>query len=210
MKKPSGLLLSPVAPIILAIICSIATSASISSPKKESILQSKERSVEKETSANEPYRIAIKSKGREVGLSEKFEDGDEDWLKNLQIEFKNTSDKPIISTALYFRFPEAISSAGHVIGHQHNLGRIPLPPNNPTKDSEPIFIISQDTVIIKFSDEEYSILKGFLINQRHNPRNLTKVKLTVETVWFSDGTAWDHGTYWVPDPTSKSGMRPIK
>lgn len=213
MKKPNGSPPAFIVSIVIATICGVVVNADIpsSSDSRDPASLQQGKSIERVKFVGEPFRIEVKSKGRKIKVGEdrlttpeKFEDVAEDWLKNVQIEFKNTSEKPVVSISLDFRFPET-SSTGVPMLQSIHLGKSPISQRNPTQNNNPISIIPQDIVTIQLSDETYGELKKFLATRGHTPNAITKLRIGVYLVYYSDGSKWDNGKFYIPDPTQPHG-----
>lgn len=157
----------------------------------------KEKKITKEQFKNEPIEfIQQKSNGKKFKLNEKFVQED-DWLKNLTIQFKNISDKSIIYADIAIGFPET-ESTGLRMGMSLEYGVHPRAPKR-ENNNEVKLLLPGEVGEVNLSPEKLTKLNNFFIT-RHSPAELTELHLTIVGVFFEDGTYWSAGSMFRPDP----------
>ena len=165
------------------------------------------RKIERPKFPEEPFEITdLKVKGNKVNAGESFENSDNDWLKDIEFKFVNKFDKPIVFILLSLRFSDPGSNT-RPIAYNIHIGQRP---NEKSPVSGPIFLINNDFANIRLSDTEYENLKQFLSSSGITVSNLTKVRVVISTVLFSDGSEWQSGTFFEPDPSNPGKLREVK
>src|SRR6266540_3720949 len=100
----------------------------VSSPRKAAALLwlSRQKTITKYEHRKMPLSFdKVKAAGRALELrpgSESQEDfeGDDDWMKDLAVTFKNTSDKNVVYFRLDLQFPETEATGPMMTGDQHD------------------------------------------------------------------------------------------
>lgn len=165
--------------------------------------QVRERTVKKIHALNEPVKISkLKLKGVERSFGRKFNDED-DWLRGLMLEVKNTSSKPIVYMEIDLDFPrpEGQPSPDSLpFGRPLRYGygpvlHAPLPP-----DMQQLLLPGEE-VEIRLTDSEYDSLAGTLRELRYP--TVEEIELSVSIVIFGDDTGWSLGT-----PTRRHPEKP--
>ena len=174
--------------------------------------QDRERAIMKKTDFNPPVKItAAKSKGRLVPLSKNFLE-DDDWLKGFGVVVHNDSDQVInhVEIEMLFR-PEGESKqlpAGWSLSYGYNpfhyKNQDAIPTTNPVANVGP-----GSDIELKLSDTEFQYLKTFL-SKAGFPEKIHVVEIRVNSIGFTDGTAWLGGEMLERDPGSPSGWRVIE
>ncbi len=168
--------------------------------------QDRERAIMKKTDFNPPVRIrAVKTKGRSVPLSKRFVD-DDDWLKGFTVLVHNASSKTInhIEIEMLFR-PEGGSKqlpAGWFLSYGYN------PFHYKNQDAIPTAAVANvlpgSEIELELSDAEFEDLKTGL-SKAGFPEKIHVVEIRVNTIGFTDGTAWITGKMLKRDPGSPVG-----
>jgi hypothetical protein len=162
--------------------------------------QSEDRSLKQESFANEPLRInRFTSAGRSIGLGEKFS-APEDWLKTLSFDLTNLSDQSITHLELALEFPET-GNTGQIMLYSAKFG-------DKTSTNAPVLIAGSSSGSVVLSEKEYLALKRF-VESRQPLSTISQVIVRIQLVKFSDGSAWFAGNMYVPDKSSRNGMRRI-
>lgn len=166
----------------------------------------KEKKVTKESFKNEPIEfIELKSNGKKFKLDEKLTQED-DWLKDFTINFKNISDKPITYVSIIVNFPETRSN-GLPMSHIIKFG---VHPDLPNKNNDELKMVAPNEIAqINLSPERYDILKAFLATRHHLLKDLTEANITIQSVFFTDGTNWFGGAISRPDPNRPGKYIPV-
>ncbi len=128
----------------------------------------------------------------------------EHWFKGTTFYLKNNSDREVIHIQLDLIFPQTIAS-GHVIASQLRVGRWP---GQPQTLHEPILLKPGDEIPFTLDDKKYaSILK--IIEKRQPVSTVTRVRVNIGFVIFSDGFGWGAGSYYRQDPNDPSRFENI-
>jgi len=78
--------------------------------------------------------------------------------------------------------------------------------NGPNSTSAPILIKPDDVIDVSIPVGKYRSIKQF-IDTTQPERRVDSVMIKVYVVFFDDGTKWDDGEFYLPDPTQRSGFR---
>ncbi|HEV2914685.1 MAG TPA: hypothetical protein VGX92_15515 [Pyrinomonadaceae bacterium] len=118
----------------------------------------------------------------------------EDWFRDLEIEIRNISDKPIYFMALTIEFPDIPAPAdapeGSKTGYPLRFGNRKLGDLRQLAGPEDVSIAPGETYV-------FAITKGFSIGlenmkrQKNLPAEATnKIIIEIETISFGDGTGF--------------------
>jgi len=98
--------------LTLSLVTFGLTSLVLEAAANRTYRQSQEKVIEKTTYPKEPFEITdIKVKGNKIKVGEKFENSDDDWIKDIEFKITNRFDKPIIFFLLTLRFSDPASNA---------------------------------------------------------------------------------------------------
>lgn len=162
------------------------------------INQKQDRVLEKESWRNEPIKVSnLKVKGRKVTIGQKFSE-DDDWLNNLTISIKNTSDKAILFLEMAVVFPRSNDNEPEYT-YRLKYGSIPAPPGTAPISNMPDMVKPNETIDIVLSEEEYNHIKDSLRMSGY-PANTERVQLSLAAVIFDDETMWRGGHILHRDP----------
>lgn len=187
--------------LLLVVVISMIPLFFVSRTLFTSLAQTKatsEKKFIKESYKNEPIEFSsINSNGKKIKLNEKLIQ-ENDWLKDLTIDFKNIYDKPITYISLIINFPETHSN-GLPMSYIVKFG---VHPNNANKNNYASeIVLPKEVAQINLSQKSYDALKTFLATRNFTLKDLTEANLAIQTVFFADGTIWFGGTISRPDPT---------
>lgn len=149
---------------------------------------------------NEPVEIVgLRADGLAIALDVPFKGGDE-WLRDLTILFKNVSGRTILSVEFSFAFLASFPTAANR-GDSLVYG---LSPKQREWDMAKMRVLKPDGQDeVKMDNVHYERLKAFL-GYQEDLATRTTAELRVGFVSFADGTRWQYGSYYKPDP-SKPG-----
>lgn len=197
--------MSDIIPLFLAMFLaawSIATSGSNASgpnPQDKIVLGEEVRNTK-----NDPVIVGdIKLRTRAVAKGEPFE-ADDEWLKNLSFKLHNRSGKTVTYMAVDLVFPETAES-GLTMLRPLQFGHWP---GGSTGSRTPLLLKPNETLDVSL-EGQYAGLKSFLESRQPIAR-IKKVKVAVYVLFFEDGTRWDSGVYFKPDPASPTGYSKIQ
>lgn len=161
--------------------------------------QAGERTVNKVKAPEEPLRITrLKLKGTARGFGQKFMDGD-DWLRDLTLSVKNTSNKPIVYIEIDLHFPRPEDQPSLLpFGSSLRYGYYPAL-HSPLPSDAPRPLMPGERAEIRLSDSEHESLVG-TFKQLDYPASLEQVELSISIIIFNDDTGWNLGTPTRRDP----------
>ena len=174
--------------------------------------QDKGRSIDRQAFSNEPVKISVvKAKKGEIKLGEKFSD-DDDWFKGLKVVVENVSGKPVtyVRVGVIFHRPQSQEAApGYPYGEALTYGVDPFSPEGSDTSNQAKAIAAGKSIELALPDEIYVGTKEILKKLKF-PESIKRIEVTVETVGFEDGTAWNAGQLWRRDPGAPHGWRPVE
>lgn len=176
----------------LSVVVFLGFAVSAAHPEQEG------REFKNEVHKNLPVKVKIKSEKSFKDLKNKG------WLRELEIEVKNTGSKPIYFIQLSIGLPDVILE-GHEYGFGVSYGRRELIyPETPVESGD-VPIMPGETVTLKVGEQT---VKGYeygrdQLREHGDPK---KVVCLVKVVKFGDGTAlWGpDGTLPPPEPRGKA------
>ncbi|MFY9620731.1 MAG: hypothetical protein WAM70_04570 [Pyrinomonadaceae bacterium] len=197
-------------------------------PLKAKILRSKDKLKVKPDSA-ETAALRKQAKGQETPEERQFEDttpkhvpikvkiraeketsfkdlANDKWLRELEIEVKNTGTKPIYFLAFVMTLPDVKGPSGNPMGHDLLYGRGGLISiTEPIRPSD--IPIAQGETHVFTMPERY--VRGWTRAMRdHNLRQPKKVQIVFQFINFGDGTGYWGGTAApLPNPSKKASQQ---
>jgi hypothetical protein len=167
-----------------------------------------ERVIKKRSWRKEPVKISkLKVKGVLVGLKQKFLERDDNWFRDLNIDLKNTSDKPIVfvSFTLVLARPEKYGSTTPIAGSPYasdlTYGRDPLLPGATAPQDQPIPIMPNHRTSLVLSGAAYDRIISSLKELNYRT-GVKEIWLILGRVVFGDGTMWNAGNLFRPDSSN--------
>jgi len=191
--------------VVLAAVSALLMNATSSPATAQSPEETSEspnfRLLENRTPEHLPIKVRIKREKEKT-----FRDLDnENWARDLELEVKNTGDKPIYTLFFYLLVPEAKIANGYQ-AFSIFYGRValskweerPMPEDVPIKPGETVVLKIEDTGILGWNDARK---KGLV------PHRIHGVRLVFQDLSFGDGTGFDgtSGAPW-PRPGTKNGQ----
>lgn len=152
---------------------------------------------------HEPVIVTgIKVGQREINLNTPFEDDDVEWIRNLSFKLKNHSNKNVTYVGVNLFIPAETNNTIPGMVQQFRFGQHP---NSPNSTNTPIMVKPHDAIDVSIPTGRYRSIKQFIETQPQV--RVDRVMVKVYIVFFDDGTKWDNGDFYTPDPTQRSGFR---
>lgn len=172
--------------------------------------QDREKRLEKSNEFNSPAEIILaRSKLGDIEIGEKFS-ADEDWFKDLSVNVRNNSEKPITHISISIRFPRPKSEDGLDYVVPIEYGENPFPSKNGEfLNNTATHIMPKEFVELKLSEESYIHTQSQLMEMGYGP-NIKSIKIYVTTVGFSDNTVWMGGKSYTFDKKNSGKMIPLE
>lgn len=159
--------------------------------------QSLQRTVDKLSWRSEPVRVQkVKANGANVELGKGFK-GEKDWLNGLTVSVQNVSNKAIARIELSLAFPRAEDASPDVSTYVVRL-IYGLDPSDPGFASGSALLPS-GIADIKLPQANLPGIKEDLAKLQY-PADVTRVRLTLSSVTFVDGSMWAGDEILYPDP----------
>jgi hypothetical protein len=164
--------------------------------------------VRKENDPTSPVEIGqLKHKGKPVNFNRAFDaDAGDDWLKDLSVEVKNVSDRPIIYLKIELNFPSDDSEDRALVtyleyGKQPTEGDAAAPDFKPLRPGETITLSVPEWV-------PGAVRRSLQKEGSGSALKLNRVKVYANQAWFDKDTMWMLGTTFRRDPANNE-FKPI-
>jgi hypothetical protein len=152
----------------------------------------RKRVIEETPYPNAPVQIVgVSNRRYHIKFKESFLD-DDDWLKGLEVEVINKSDKTVTHVGidlLFERPPEQVGEPRTYWPLNYGFDPFLLKPEDPIPTTKIRPIRPSEKASIPLSDLAYEDLKALLRDTRYFS-GIEKMKMFVTTIGFDDGTAW--------------------
>jgi hypothetical protein len=182
--------------------------------------KSDEKTIERTQFNNEPFRFGdLSVKKTNITLGEKFSATSiarsgggqtEDWLENLKFTVENTSEKPITYIDVELDFPETMSARGMMVVNQLGIGVPPFVSGDRLKQTTPLMLDPAETITFMLSAQRLQMIKDFLAFKNFQLGDLNRVTIRIGYLVFEDGTKWEIGRYYRPNPNAPGGYERIQ
>lgn len=117
----------------------------------------------------------------------------EHWVRDLELEIKNVSAKPIYEIYFTLFMPEDKGKGGAPVAVSLEYGRLDLihPRQRPSTDDKPLE--PGDTVLLKVSEGLWRGYEYHLASENVPEQVTYRVRLTILAINFGDGTGFTNG-----------------
>jgi hypothetical protein len=134
----------------------------------------------------------------------------EDWLGGLHYSLKNTTDKRMTFILAELQFPETTTTGPLMVYNRLGIGIPPFKPMPPEYEgNKSLSLDPGDTVTFQLSPAQLEGIKSFIGLRNFQLADLSKVTVKITYVIFDDGTKWDVGHYYKPNPSAPHGWERI-
>ena len=141
-----------------------------------------------------------------VALGEPFL-SDDDWIKDLTVRIKNTSNKVVTHVGIKIHFDRPANQAGQPVAVWdlwYGVSPFYFKPEEPIPPPMVQLIQPGETQSITLSEVEYVAMTSFLRDISF-PASIERIHISVSTIAFADGTAW-RGRMYRRDPGGPGGL----
>lgn len=167
--------------------------------------QRQEKELRKMDIPGEPFQlVSLKVKGREVGVRRKFV-GDDDWLKDFEVEVKNTSEKQIVYLEVEIIFP-ATETLLHRLIASLRFGRMP---ESPEETASLKGLAPGKSAKLVFDEQLFENVMGDLSSKTGGRYAYDSVEIRVGMTVFGDDTMWSEAQIMRRDPTTPGRWRAV-
>lgn len=149
--------------------------------------------------------VTIKVRGRQVQVGQTFAD-DDDWIKGLELTFKNTSEKPIVYLSVDLRLP---SPEGIPVAFPIFYGRSPATSEEAARLAQAHAVQPGETATVTLTERQYESMQAVLA-ERNWKLPLDKLTIKVNIVSFADDTSWHHGYQYRRDPNDPRMWKAVR
>lgn len=147
-----------------------------------------ERELEDTTPKHVPIKIKIKAE-----KEKSFKDLTNDkWLRELELEVKNTGTKPIYFLAFVMTLPDVKGPTGNIMGHDFHFGRTDLISITEPIRSSDVPINPGESQVFKMPERYVGGWTGILDDYKIPPPK--RVQIVFQFINFGDGTGYWGGT----------------
>jgi hypothetical protein len=173
---------------------------------KASISPTSAVTQERELENTIPEHVPLKIKVREQ-KEKAFKDlKNEHWLRDLEIEVKNTGDKPIYMLELEISMPDVRAPNGLEYGFGIQFGRSALISFKEPLKAEDIPIKPGDTYVFTIPKHKVSGWESFSKDTNKDEPQPVRVRLMLQFLNYGDGTGFiDSGGTPHPNPKKRAG-----
>jgi hypothetical protein len=180
--------------IAVALLLKGASSPATAHASQSPATPQEERQLEDLTPKHIPIKVKIKAEKEKL-----FKDlNNEHWLRDLEIEVKNTGNKPIYFLVLVLDLPETKDRDGNLIGWDLHYGRTDLISITAPLKPEDIPIRPGETYVFTVAER---FVKGFeRIVREDGVVQPKKVRAIFQFVNFGDGTGFSGTGNPLPHP----------
>lgn len=146
-----------------------------------------ERTIEDKIPKHVPIKVKLKAE-----KEAKFKDlNNSDWVRDFELEVKNTSNKPIYFLELWLMLPETISENNNPIAFSLRFGRVDFIHFNTRPLATDIPIQPGETYTLSIPEKWQQGWREFKL--RRNEHDPKKLKIELVHMSFGDGTGFDGG-----------------
>lgn len=182
------------APLAVAIALALLCKANSRSATAEASQSQDERHLEDAIQTHIPIKVKIKAE-----KENSFKDlNNEHWLRDLEIEVKNTGTKPIYFLVLVLELPETKGPDGNLIGWDLHYGRTDLISITAPLKSEDIPIEPGGTYVFTIAERFVSAFEGIV--RENGLAQPKKVRVLFQFINFGDGTGFSGTGNPLPHP----------
>ena len=159
--------------------------------------QEKIRKIEKPSVTKEqPIQLVSLEVGDKVLDNENKVLADEDWLKNLELNLKNTSSKTIVYIKVFLQI-EAQGKMQHPLRIPLTFGQALLTKTFKSSNDKTIDIAKKlkpnESIKLSIKPSLFDSSSQFIEN--NEIKDIEKVKVIFDFIVFDDGTAWSQGQW---------------
>jgi hypothetical protein len=164
--------------------------------------QEKIRKIEKPSVTKEqPIQLVSLEVGDKVLDNENKVLADEDWLKNLELNLKNTSSKTIVYIKVFLQI-EAQGKMQHPLRIPLTFGQALLTKTFKSSNDKTIDIAKKlkpnESIKLSIKPSLFDSSSQFIEN--NEIKDIEKVKVIFDFIVFDDGTAWSQGQWMRRNP----------
>ena len=199
----------------------LGKNGAVTARSQQSLSQkSDEKIIERTEFPNEPFRFDnLMVKRVKIAPSRKFsatsvaQSGGgpvDDWLEDLEFTFENTSEKRITYIDVELDFPETKSDRPMMVVNQLGIGVPPYASGDRLKQTTPLVLDPGHTITFTLSAQRLQMIKDFLALRSIHLTELSRVAIRVGFLIFEDGTKWQVGRYYKPNPNAPGEYERIK
>ena len=160
---------------------------------------------------NCPIRIvSVTTNGRVMQIGKSVSATD-DWISEMAIEVENVSTKAVSHVGIRMDFDrprEESKKATAVFDVSYGADPFGLRADEKIPPPKVKVIQPHERTRIQMSYSEYVALRNFLTDVGY-PTSIERVHVYINTVGFTDGTAWS-GEFFIRDPNAKDGWRRLE
>jgi hypothetical protein len=125
----------------------------------------------------------------------------EDWFRDLEIEIKNVSDKPIYAISMSVDFPDilapaptaqvdGITASRSVTGFPLKFGSIRLLDLRQLATPDDVSLKPGETYVFRIPSERVKGLESMKARMNFSSQDIKKIELQIDKVGFGDGTGF--------------------
>src|ERR1700730_13074625 len=164
------------------------------------LAQTSQRLLDKNTWQSEPIVLEkVTANGTPVELGKGFWH-DKNWLKGLTVTVKNASNQAIARIEINLSFPRPQPTSSDVPTYIVRL-IYGLEPSDPSYSATQKPVLPGESVEVRLPDANLPFISQDLASLGY-PQEISRARLTINTVTFMDGTTWAGDQTLYPDPAN--------
>ena len=164
------------------------------------LAQTSQRLLDRNLWRSEPIVIKkVTANGAPVELGKRFWH-DKSWLKGLTVTVQNSSNQAIAQIEINLSFPRPEPTSSDVPTYVVRL-IYGLEPSDPSYSATQKPVLPGETAEVRLVDANLPFITSDLASLGY-PEEITRARLTINTVTFMDGSTWAGGQTLYPDPAN--------
>jgi hypothetical protein len=128
-----------------------------------------------------------------------------DWLENLEFTITNDCDKVETYIGIHFDYPDPLTEGQVMSTAPRGLGEPPLA-SKTGQTYTPLSLKPGEKALFRLQPHELLGIKNFLATRNLTLMDISEVEIRLTLVTFSDGTKWENGHMWKPNPNTRFGF----
>jgi hypothetical protein len=130
-----------------------------------------------------------------------------DWLENLEFTVTNESNKVETYIDVQLDYSDPLNEGQKMATMPKGLGEPPWP-SKTGRTYARLDLKPGEKVTFKLASDDFETIRGFLAIRKLTLADISEVEIRLTLVTFSDGTKWENGDFWKPNPKARLGFEP--
>jgi hypothetical protein len=131
-----------------------------------------------------------------------------DWFENLEFTVANESDKVETYIRIQLDYPDPLDEGQKMATVPNGLGRPPWA-SKTGQTYAPLALKPGESTSFRLPADELQGIENFLATRNVRLTDISEVEIRLTLVTFSDGTKWENGDFWKPNPSARFGFERV-